>query len=83
MKTLAVLTLTALIAAPTVYASSNPSSATANAPAATNAAPAKTKEACGKEAKEKHLTGKAHDDFVGVLRANRGNIDAVIESLRK
>ena len=26
---------------------------------------------------------KAHDDFVGVLRANRGNIDAVIESLRK
>jgi ABC-type transporter MlaC component len=26
---------------------------------------------------------KAHDDFLGVLRANRGNIDAVIESLRK
>jgi ABC-type transporter MlaC component len=26
---------------------------------------------------------KAYDDFVGVLRANRGNIDAVIESLRK
>jgi ABC-type transporter MlaC component len=26
---------------------------------------------------------KAHDDFIGVLRANRGNIDAVIESLRK
>jgi len=26
---------------------------------------------------------KAHGDFVGVLRANRGNIDAVIESLRK
>ena len=26
---------------------------------------------------------KAHDDFIRVLRANRGNIDAVIESLRK
>ncbi len=26
---------------------------------------------------------KAYDDFVGVLRANHGNIDAVIESLRK
>jgi ABC-type transporter MlaC component len=26
---------------------------------------------------------KAHDDFLVVLRANRGNIDAVIESLRK
>jgi ABC-type transporter MlaC component len=26
---------------------------------------------------------KAHDDFLTVLRANRGNIDAVIESLRK
>jgi ABC-type transporter MlaC component len=26
---------------------------------------------------------KAHDDFLGVLRANHGNIDAVIESLRK
>ncbi len=26
---------------------------------------------------------KAHDDFIGVLRANHGNIDAVIESLRK
>ena len=26
---------------------------------------------------------KAHDDFLSVLRANRGNIDAVIESLRK
>jgi ABC-type transporter MlaC component len=26
---------------------------------------------------------KAYGDFVGVLRANRGNIDAVIESLRK
>jgi ABC-type transporter MlaC component len=26
---------------------------------------------------------KAYDDFIGVLRANRGNIDAVIESLRK
>jgi ABC-type transporter MlaC component len=26
---------------------------------------------------------KAYDDFVGVLRANRGNIDALIESLRK
>jgi ABC-type transporter MlaC component len=26
---------------------------------------------------------KAHGDFVSVLRANRGNIDAVIESLRK
>jgi ABC-type transporter MlaC component len=26
---------------------------------------------------------KAHDDFLGVLRANHGNMDAVIESLRK
>jgi ABC-type transporter MlaC component len=26
---------------------------------------------------------KAYDDFVGVLRANHGNVDAVIESLRK
>jgi ABC-type transporter MlaC component len=26
---------------------------------------------------------KAHDDFLTVLRANRGNIDAVIEALRK
>jgi ABC-type transporter MlaC component len=26
---------------------------------------------------------KAHDDFLTVLRANRGNMDAVIESLRK
>ena len=26
---------------------------------------------------------KAHDDFLGVLRANHGNIDAVIESLRR
>ena len=26
---------------------------------------------------------KAHDDFLSVLRANHGNIDAVIESLRK
>ena len=26
---------------------------------------------------------KAHDDFLGVMRANHGNIDAVIESLRK
>jgi ABC-type transporter MlaC component len=26
---------------------------------------------------------KAHDDFLTVLRANKGNIDAVIESLRK
>ena len=26
---------------------------------------------------------KAHDDFLAVLRASRGNIDAVIESLRK
>jgi ABC-type transporter MlaC component len=26
---------------------------------------------------------KAHDDFLVVLRANHGNIDAVIESLRK
>jgi ABC-type transporter MlaC component len=25
----------------------------------------------------------AHDDFLRVLRANRGNIDAVIESMRK
>jgi hypothetical protein len=37
MKTLAVLTLTALIAAPAVRRS-NPSSATANAPAAASAA---------------------------------------------
>jgi hypothetical protein len=73
MKTLAVLTLTALIAAPAVYASSNPSSAAANAPAAANAAPAKTKEACGKEAKEKHLTGKAHDDYVKECIAGKHN----------
>jgi ABC-type transporter MlaC component len=26
---------------------------------------------------------KAYDDFIGVLRANHGNVDAVIESLRK
>jgi len=73
MKTLAVLTLTALMAAPAVYASSNPSSAAANAPAASTAPAKATKESCGKEAKEKHLTGKAHDDYVKECMAGKHN----------